>query len=173
VAEAKGRSRGVEASVVRKLQVQKRSVRTVEGKEPWLAVGTVAHFGKDALEINAYDPSELDDAVEPIDIAIDRSQYFRAYYLPFLRAIESGSETEGPDGYLVAASRLGQLNIGLPETIVDALRRDERLEPESWPATILGLSDIATDDPDSPIMPDGTYFDVNWGDDPFSAMSVG
>ena len=71
VAEAKGRSNGVEATLPRKLIAQKRSVKSISGKRPWLALGCVAAFPPhtNQLSITAVDPDE--DGPEPISIDLD------------------------------------------------------------------------------------------------------
>jgi hypothetical protein len=60
VAEAKGRSNRMEAVLCGKLQIQKRSVKSVAGGPPVLALACVAHFDEGRLRVSAFDPAAVE-----------------------------------------------------------------------------------------------------------------
>lgn len=126
VAEAKGRSRTPEFELREKLEQQKRSVASIAGQAPWLALGCVAYFREPArgIRVDAYDPSK--DAEEAVRYdRIDLDRYLLAYYMPFIRAIGFGENVDSPaDPHEVEAAGLGPfgLTIGLLRPIADLTR---------------------------------------------------
>jgi hypothetical protein len=94
VAEAKGRSRAPERELRTKLEQQKRTVTSIGGQPPWLALGCVASFpvADEGIRVDAYDP--FDDAEETIQYdGLDLDRYLFAYYLPFISAMDFGDQT--------------------------------------------------------------------------------
>lgn len=172
VAEAKGRSNGVESAVVRKLEWQKSSVVAVEGSTPWMAIGSVAHFASGSLELNAYDPEELDPDIEPVEILVDRAAFYRAYYQPFVTAIDAGVTTDAPEGFVVSSLGAYGQRIGLPTTIEQLSRAGERAKQRDWEEVLPELLTLDTDSPpSSEFMPDGSYFNVDW-DEAFAVEDI-
>ncbi|MEV6925546.1 hypothetical protein AB0M46_13750 [Dactylosporangium sp. NPDC051485] len=103
VAEAKGRSRAMETALMNKLAAQKRSIATIGGVRPWLALGCVASFPTDrgGMRVDAVDPVE--DSPETIVITGGVDAYMLAYYGPFILAIDGGEPADGGDDNIVAA----------------------------------------------------------------------
>lgn len=122
VAEAKGRSNSMEFGLEQKLVTQKRSVSTVGGHSPSLALGCVASFppGTSALRVDAFDPTKDDLEAADFDIELDR--YILAYYEPFVTAIDFGEPDPEQGPYAVA--RIGGLNlrIGLLRSVVERMQ---------------------------------------------------
>lgn len=135
VAEAKGRSNGMESSLRRTLIEQKATVRTVAGHRPAVALGCVAHFPlasggvQGPMRVDAFDPEPDKEAV---DLDVTEDEFFLTYYEPFAAAIDTGERTDGPPGY-VAAILLGTgLRVGMREGLYDAVRSDGRRRSRSW-----------------------------------------
>ncbi|WP_433458462.1 hypothetical protein [Micromonospora sp. CA-248212] len=102
VAEAKGRSRAMESTLRTKLRQQKRSIASIGGDRPWLALGCVAAFPKDdvGMRIHAVDPVE--DGPEPVEIPAGLDDYMLAYYAPFVLAIDAGEPVVRNDRTIAA-----------------------------------------------------------------------
>jgi hypothetical protein len=94
VAEAKGRSRAMESSLRSKLIAQKRSVISIGGKPPWLALGCVASFPvrRAGMEVDVFDPIENEQ--EGIELPVDLDRFMLAYYMPFVTAVNVGETDE-------------------------------------------------------------------------------
>jgi len=97
VAEAKGRTNGVDPALINKAKAQKRSVSSINGAPPALSLGCVASFPGASMQIDAFDPE--DDEIEAINPVIDEDRFVLAYYEPFVVAIDQAStidnSTEG------------------------------------------------------------------------------
>lgn len=98
VAEAKGRSGAADAALRAGLREQKRSVSSIGGESPELALGCIAYFPPTPdrfppipdrrLHLHAVDPiDEMTGAVRYDGIDLDR--YLFAYYRPFIAVLES------------------------------------------------------------------------------------
>jgi hypothetical protein len=127
VAEAKGRSRAAERELRTKLQAQKRSVLSVAGQPPWLAVGCVASFPapEGGLQVDAFDPAEEDKEEESVRYdQVDLDRFLFAYYLPFLSAMDAGNPADDIDPHKVEAADFGAIGItlGLLRPIADLTR---------------------------------------------------
>jgi hypothetical protein len=91
VTEAKGRSQRMDLTLRRKLEGQKRSVLTIDGEKPWIALGCVASFPvrDEGMWIDAVDSEKEEIETLSLDM-VTRDRFVLAYYLPFLRAQEFG-----------------------------------------------------------------------------------
>jgi hypothetical protein len=166
VAEAKGRSRTMESDLRGKLELQKRSVLTVCGAAPWLALGCVASFPvrNGGMELDAFDP----DKAEPDALVIPGSinDVMLAYYLPFLTIVDLGTPRLdtgeqhlvvgdfGPFGVRVGILRsvYEQVQRAVRERQVGGLAEDIQAILHDTPLTDLGL------------LPDGTRVDTAWSE---------
>jgi hypothetical protein len=123
VAEAKGRSNNSDAELVRKLRSQKRSVRSIRGAAPWIALGCVACFPDPnyrSLRALTWDPEETKAAAIDLEITLDG--YFQAYYSPFLAALSAGDATDLMDPAYIATRFPGlDLTVGLRRDLYEAM----------------------------------------------------
>ncbi len=96
-AEAKGRSRSMDASLKNKLVGQKQSIAAIQGSPPWLGLGCVASFPipNDGLQVDAFDPKGDSEESITLDITLDR--YMLAYYLPFLNTVDLVERRQNSD----------------------------------------------------------------------------
>lgn len=128
VAEAKGRSRAAERELRTKLGAQKRSVLSVAGQPPWVAVGCVASFPvpEGGLRVDAFDPAEEEKAEESVRYdQVDLDRFLFAYYLPFISAMDAGNAPpDDLDPHEVEAADFGPIGItlGLLRPIADLTR---------------------------------------------------
>lgn len=168
VAEAKGRSRTPEYDLRDRLEEQKRSVSSVEGRPPSLALGCVAYFPEPArgIRIDAYDPSkDAEETVRYDDMDLDR--FFFAYYLPFVRAISFGEATTtlaGSRDVEAANFRSFGLSIGLLRPIFDLTRAySDRADVSGYADQI---RDILAARPagrySDTVLSDGSWFSTSW-----------
>lgn len=115
VAEAKGRSNNSDADLVKKLRSQKRTVKSILGLTPWVALGSVACFPDPkhrSMSVLTWDPE--DEENESIDIEGTLDQFFVAYYAPILAAIATGAEVDDESPGFVTARLDGlALTLGL------------------------------------------------------------
>lgn len=164
VAEAKGRSGSMEVGLRQKLVDQKRSVLSVAGAPPALALGCVASFPPQApwLRIDAFDPEQ--NEIEPTAISVDLDRYMLAYYEPFTAAIDAGETENTDDEAQFAAIRavrfpgLG-LRLGLLRSIEQRVRRASAGELDGLGESI--LSDLTTSRRAMPFS-DGTLVETAW-----------
>jgi hypothetical protein len=166
VAEAKGRSNSMESALVNTLHVQKRSVISVGGSPPSLALGCVASFppATRVLRVDAFDPEPREP--EPIAIGVDFDRFILAYYEPFLAAIEfgepdRGSEHEVDDDEDLEVARLDsvRVRIGLVREIASLVRRAREGEISGLGESVvrvLGRSMSPT------VFSDGTLVKTDW-----------
>lgn len=127
VAEAKGRSRVAEQKLLTRLEAQKRSVLSVAGQPPWLAVGCVASFPtpQGGLRVDAVDPAEEEKEQESVRYdQIDLDRFLFAYYLPFITAIDAGDPVDDLESHNVEAADFRPIGItlGLLRPIADLTR---------------------------------------------------
>lgn len=167
VAEAKGRKRGMEPALRTKLVDQKRSVVSIGGQDPWLALGCVAHFPPrgGGMWVDAFDPEEPEDDPVYLDhVSVDRLTL--AYYLPYLRLLEAVQQVDRPlrGGYLsVDFADIGA-RISLPNDLVRAV---ERAEESGEVSGLYGQTRrilLAMDDSGFGGFADGVIIETNWGD---------
>jgi hypothetical protein len=61
------------------LEAQKRSISTIQGEAPWVALGCVASFPRrvGAMRVDAFDPVE--DAPESMALDVTLDRYMLAY----------------------------------------------------------------------------------------------
>lgn len=146
VAEAKGRSNNSDADLVKKLRSQKRTVKSVLGMTPWVALGSVACFPNpkyQSMSVLTWDPDDDENESINIDGTLDR--FFVAYYAPILAAIEAGSEA-GVDGPEYVTGRFDgvALTLGLRADLYRLLTR--RQTPEGDEAREGDLARMALGD---------------------------
>lgn len=166
VAEAKGRSNGMESGLARKLRDQKGMVREVEGRPPAVSLGCVAHFPplssglRGPLRVEAVDP-DLDEEAVALDISKDK--YFRAYYEPFVSAINMGQPSGlSSDDVLVADFPTIGLSVGMLRNLYAAVQLpDESLPP--W-SDLLMQGSVAKVAGGASARPDGTFVRASWSD---------
>ena len=125
VVESKGRSNGMESDLRPKLTAQKRSVVSIGGRPPDLALGCVASFppAVPGLRVDAFDPKSGE--VEPIAIQFDFDRYVLAYYEPFVAALDAGNSTvdeAGSTPFVSADFQPFGLRVGLLRAIEQRVR---------------------------------------------------
>lgn len=164
IAEAKGRSNGIEPSLSAKMRTQKRSISSVSGLPPALTLGCAAAFPPDKGEmvLRLVDPS--DDEYESISIVVDLDRFYLAYYRPVLEVLRAGTRVQGPEGYsTVSLTTLG-LRVGLLTQIEDriACLDDSRRGTEGLAA----FAQTLLTDVSIPVrgFPDGSIFETDWGE---------
>jgi hypothetical protein len=125
VVESKGRSNSMESDLRTKLTAQKRSVVSIGGRPPDLALGCVASFppAVPGLRVDAFDPEPGE--VEPIAIQLDFDRYVLAYYEPFVAALDAGNSTvdeAGSTPFISADFQPFGLRVGLLRAIEQRVR---------------------------------------------------
>ena len=161
VVESKGRSNSMESGLEEKLIAQKRSITSVEGNPPGVALGCVASFppASSILRVDAFDPTS--DEIEQVAISVDFNQYILAYYEPFIAAIDTGIATvdeESSNPYASAEFQSFRLRVGV-------LRPIERRVRAAMQGELVGLAqDIQSvlDDRSLPHASDGTLVEADW-----------
>lgn len=170
VAEAKGRSGAMGYDLQKKLIDQKRSVVSIGGDEPWVALGCVAHFpvrGR-GMRVDAFDPEESEE--EPIAFdSVSRDGLALAYYLPFLRAIELGQrDTIDAEGYVSATFPDIGVRVSLPNSLVRLVAEYEN--SSNIDGLYMRINEVLTDGEelmDRPAgryrsFPDGSVIETDW-----------
>ncbi|SDY77289.1 hypothetical protein SAMN05216215_1034101 [Saccharopolyspora shandongensis] len=176
VAEAKGRAGAMDLKLRRRLEAQKRSVVSIDGEKPWVALGCVASFPVrgEGMRIDAVDPEE--EEIEPISLdAVTRDRFALAYYLPVLRALDFGGAVDADlsvndfnETFVATDFANFGLRLALPRALVARLRG--ALDGE-----LAGLHDSVhaiLDDVHSrelQVLPDGARVETDWS----SALAVG
>lgn len=161
VAEAKGRSSRMELSLPLKLAAQKSMVRSIRGYRPWLSIGCVASFPPTLggfagqLRVDAVDPPISESSV---DIAIDETRFIRAYYEPFVTAMNVGDIIPyGDSPYITAKLPSIGMEIGVLRTVFEAI------ESGSDFGTLAVLDAIGDNAMvDGAQFPDGTIMKADW-----------
>lgn len=158
VAEAKGRSNGMEAALRGKLIAQKRSVRSIAGVPPALALGCVTSFPPPAgdMRLDAFDPTESD--LESIDVEVDVDSYLLAYYEPFLAALDAGSRDDA-DGVARAVFAGAGVTMGLRRDVEQRARAAAEGAVQGLAADLLRLR-AGRDNEEEHL--DGSYFQTEW-----------
>lgn len=178
VAEAKGRSRRMEAVLQAQLKAQKRSVLTVLGASPSIAVGCVASFPhrRGGIEIDSFDPTEAEP--EALEIPGSADDYFLAYYLPLLAIVDRGTsapaERIGREDLIVGEfSGLG-VRFGMIQSLYERVRQAVTDNQASGLGSAQTLSQDVQSILDSVqpgergLFPDGTIVRTDWAE----ALSV-
>lgn len=163
VAEAKGRSNLMESDLEQKLSAQKRSIASISGEPPWLALGYVASFPPnfEGMRVDVFDPKEPD--VEAIAFDVDLDRYMLAYYEPFLEAIEFGEAEPGRVDYTFARFDILGIRIGLLRSIADRVQRARVGEVAGLYVFVIGALDRVSAVAAVPFR-DGTIVETDWED---------
>ncbi len=122
VAEAKGRSNGVETPLIGKLRSQKKTVTSIHGAVPWIATGCVACFPDSKsprMQLWTWDPEESEPDAIQIEGSIE--MYIEAYYAPILAILSAFPISRDRPGFV--ASRLTDLGltVGLRSDLFEML----------------------------------------------------
>lgn len=163
VAEAKGRSRAMEADLRGKLEAQKRSVLSIGGATPWLVLGCVASFPvrNAGMQIDAFDPDRAE--VEAIAIPATLDQFMLAYYLPFLTIVDLGVASSDIDEVVGTAFAGFGLRVQVLRAVYERVQRAAQ-------GQVQGLGeDIQTILAEAPLdelhlLPDGTSVTTDWAE---------
>lgn len=165
VAEAKGRSNGMESGLPATLAAQKSMIKSINGQKPAVALGCVSSFpvlypgAWDRLHVDVVDPPQEAQAVA---IVVDLDHYWRAYYAPFVLAASAGVAVDDRPGYVASRFPGLGLQVGVSTSI-----RELVIGPEPITADRIGsaLAESAADDGEAPIgAPDGTLVETSWDD---------
>lgn len=160
VAEAKGRSNGMESALAQKLWDQKRSISSIQGVAPWCALGCVASFPPKtrSMRVDAVDPE--DEEPEAVELSIDEDLYVLAYYEPFAIAIDGGSSAE-TDGQITRVTFEGLgLTMGLDGAVLELVRAARE-------GSVVGLAErveerLESTEREASAFRDGSEFETEW-----------
>jgi hypothetical protein len=162
VAEAKGRSNGMESALRQTLIEQKGAVRTIAGYVPEIALGCVASFPilsggiRGPMRVDAVDP-EVGKS-ESFDLSINEGRFLQAYYEPFAAAIDSGQAIAvPPTGYVAASLGSSGLQVGMREGLYSAVQGSRGGKEAAW-------SELLTAVDDGDRRRDGTFVSADYGD---------
>jgi hypothetical protein len=171
VAEAKGRSNGMESSLPASILAQKGAVATVSGQVPTVTFGCVTSFPR--LPFGARGPMRL-DAIDPepdargTDWDVEEARFLTAYYEPIVGAIRQDPDHRDEDGLTVANFPALGLRLGLSSRIYRALvlARGETVDFENLSEVI--AVDTATrqratqDQGERVLSPDMVFVETTW-----------
>lgn len=159
VAEAKGRSNAMESGLRDTLEAQKRSVRSIGGAPPHLALGCVASFppSVSSLRVDAFDPAEL--GRQHVDLDVDPDRYALAYYEPWLLALGFGQPEEYREGISVSYHQALGIRLGLPTPVVEAVRRAKQGDLRGLAERV---SSILAEPGFQALRSDGTLVETEW-----------
>jgi len=163
VAEAKGRSRSMESDLRGKLETQKRSVLSINGVQPWLALGCVASFPvrNAGMQIDAFDPDKTE--VDAIVIPATLDRYMLAYYLPFVTIVDLGEPGTEPGRVVTAGFPGFGLRVGLLRAIYERVQRAAEGQLQGLGDDVQAiLSDVTLGELN--VLPDGTTVTTEWAD---------
>ena len=165
VAEAKGRSNGMEASLPTDLARQKGMIRSISGTPPHITLGCVASFPTQRglpgpMRVDAVDPRPSKEAVA---FDVSNPLFLEAYYGPFMAAIRQGVPVQnaGPRWVISAFPGHG-LRVGMRRDLYAYLGAGDALDPEDLDA-LLGVGEEKQDLPVGE-QPDGTYMETEWSE---------
>ncbi|MGN9917375.1 hypothetical protein [Micromonospora palomenae] len=166
VAEAKGRSNAMESALPRTLVAQKRSVKSIAGERPWLALGCVASFPPQAYElsIDAVDPDE--EEIEAVDLGLELDRYTLAYYEPFLAAVSAGVLDDDQDqGYITSRLDLLNLRVGLRRDVAERVQLAREGEFQGLYESVTVMLEEGEEAQEVAVpFRDGTLMETNWTD---------
>ena len=163
VVEAKGRSNGVDANLIKTVKQQKSVVSAINGRTDHIPIGSVVNFpplrngDSGAMKLNVIDPPNQHDGHR---LVFDENRFLRAYYQPFVTLLESlsSSATPAPSGFhVVPFPELG-MKVGLADSVARRLQSRDELTFDAFREWSHG------DSPDEGCFSDGTYFWTDWDD---------
>jgi hypothetical protein len=127
VIEAKGRTNGLDATVMQNAIAQKNTVATIGGAPPGLRVAAAAHFSSGALAMHVVDPPLNNPPDEPSEeLPGDVNSFLRTYYSPFVEAATSGADTQVRDRRARLVTVPGfDLQVGVEVEVIDAFTTSE------------------------------------------------
>lgn len=160
VAEAKGRWNAMEPALPPKLLAQKRSIKSIQGEVPTVALGCVASFppNNPVMRVDAVDPVEDEPTAVNLDVDLDR--FLLAYYEPFLATLDLTSDREFDDDEAVASFSPFGIEIGLRGQVHERVRAAAGGEVEGLAGDIRAiLSDIGAP---GLSFPDGSVVRTDW-----------
>lgn len=164
VAEAKGRSNGMERGLPAQLAGQKSMIKSINGTKPTVALGCVSSFPVlysgvwDRLRVDVVDPPQEPEAA---DIVVDLDRFWRAYYEPFVLAAGAGEAVDDLPGYVVSRFPGLGLQVGLRTSIHELLAGDEPITADLLGSASASIADGGED----PIgFSDGTLIETLWAD---------
>ncbi|MFV0425783.1 MAG: hypothetical protein ACK5KU_01960 [Beutenbergiaceae bacterium] len=165
VAEAKGRSNGMERGLPAQLAAQKSMIKTINGQQPKVAVGCISSFPvqprgtRDQLHVDVVDPPPESEAV---GIEIDLKLFRRAYYLPFVLAADAGERVSDLPGYRLSRFPGLGLQVGLRSSIHDLVVQNTPMTAELLNSAL--EESRADERPDRIGFSDGTFVQTSWAD---------
>lgn len=128
VAEAKGRQR-IRTKLIEDMVEQKSSVATINGVAPGYRIGVATRTRRGDHELLIVDP----DANERGDhLVIDRDDWIAAYYRPVRRLVED-FPSETTDDVRWGSLPDVDIQVGIPEPIIDALAEHDDRNPKNIP----------------------------------------
>lgn len=147
----------MEFALEAKLSAQKRTVQSINGAAPWVALGCVASFPPESgtLRIDAFDPDE--DDLEPIVMTVADDLYLRAYYEPFVAAIRDSDGDEDDDGIVRARLGTAGVSLGLDRRIFDAVTRTS-----ADPSSLATVTQQVLSEGRRHLFPDGSLVETDW-----------
>lgn len=170
VAESKGRSNAMEPSLPVKIASQKSMVKSIAGHAPAVSLGCVASFPRDRfgghlpMRVDAVDP-DPDEQGSILDIK--EAAFVRAYYEPFVAAVNLGEEVSGDaDTYVLSEYGSLGLRVGLRRDLYELFADGST---ELAPADVARVLDedppeVSETDPGGTAFPDGTVIHTSWDD---------
>ncbi|MGW2444465.1 hypothetical protein [Streptomyces sp. NPDC001675] len=176
VAEAKGRSGRLTSKLLKNMELQKRTIKTIAGEIPKVAYASAVDFpsARGAMRLTAIDPDEA--APSAIDFPADPDWQILAYYAPFLDAF-AHEQPQLLGDYVVASFTTLGVTLGVLATVL------QRVERASRRGHISGLrNDVLrelsrlTPREDGTLYADGTLVAADWTlpqADRFRAGSLG
>lgn len=121
VAEAKGRTHGLDSDAIKKMRTQKRRVLTIQGQRPLLYMGAAAHFTTGVLECRVIDPPAKGERTELFaELGDARRRFIRAYYQPFLGFLEEGDTAN--NGWVSRALPEADVTVGMSAQLIASVR---------------------------------------------------
>jgi len=127
VIEAKGRTNGITASVIKKAKDQTLNLSSISGQSPTLRVALASFFTNGALCVHLEDPVGIGD--KTMDLRISRPDFLSQYYAPFFNLLhdETGEKIEkSVENYrfLVKKHEDADLEIGLISSVLEAQKKE-------------------------------------------------
>jgi len=162
VAEAKGRSNAMESTLPSKLEAQKRSIKSIQGSAPAVALGCVASFPPEfgVMRVDAVDP--VDNEPTAIDLDVDTDRFLLAYYAPFLAALDIGDRDRSGGGATVVSFGGIGVRVGLESRVHERVLRAVAGELAGLTSDLAEI--LATAIEPGEIFRDGTVIRTSWED---------
>ncbi|MFK0025684.1 hypothetical protein [Streptomyces sp. NPDC090798] len=162
VAEAKGRSGPLPSRLIKTMEMQKRTIKTIRGDVPKIAYASAVHFSsaRGAMRLTAIDPDEA--TPNAIDLAVDPDLHVLAYYAPFLDAF-AHQQPQLLGDYVVASFATFGVTLGVLAPVLQRVERASRRDHIAGLRNdILRLLDRHTPRQDRTLYSDGTLFATDW-----------